>query len=65
MFYVETLADLDKAVREGRTPEQEVGIIAEKFPDASAAPCAYHLNLAFSELSGASVDMDGRIPRAG
>jgi hypothetical protein len=65
MFYVETLADLDKAVRDGRTPEREVGIIAEKFPDASAAPCAYHLNLAFSELSGASIDMDGRIPRAG
>ncbi len=27
IFYVETLADLDKTVREGRTPEQEVGII--------------------------------------
>ena len=65
VFYVETLADLDKVVREGRTPEKEVGIIAEKFPDASAVPCAYHLNLAFSELSGGSIDMDGRIPRAG
>ena len=29
LFYVETLADFEKRVREGRTPEQEVGIIAE------------------------------------
>ena len=33
LFYVETLADLEKAVRAGRTPEQEVGIIARKFPE--------------------------------
>ncbi len=32
LFYVETLADLDKAVRSGRTPEQEVGIIASVHP---------------------------------
>ena len=32
LFYVETLADLEKAVKEGRTPEQEVGVIAAKFP---------------------------------
>jgi hypothetical protein len=30
LFYIETLADLEKAVRHGRTPEEEVGIIAEK-----------------------------------
>lgn len=28
VFYVETLADLEKNIRKGRTPEQEVGIIA-------------------------------------
>lgn len=33
LFYVETLADLHKEVRPGRTPEQEVGIIADKFPE--------------------------------
>jgi hypothetical protein len=32
LFYVETLADLEKSVREGRTPEREVGRIAEKTP---------------------------------
>jgi hypothetical protein len=57
LFYVETLADLEKAVREGRTPEQEVGIIAAKFPDASAAPCANHAILAVNELLGMHVPM--------
>jgi hypothetical protein len=65
LFYVETLADLEKAVREGRTPEQEVGIIAAKFPDASAAPCANHAILAVNELLGMHVPMEGIIPRPG
>ena len=30
LFYIETLADLEKGVRNGRTPEQEVQIIADK-----------------------------------
>jgi len=34
LFYVETLADLDKPVKEGKTPQGEVRIIAEKFPEA-------------------------------
>ena len=38
LFYVETLADLEKAVRDGRTPEQEVGIIASKFPEECMVP---------------------------
>ncbi len=42
LFYVETLADLEKHVREGRTPEQEVGIIADKVPEMGGYPCAYH-----------------------
>jgi hypothetical protein len=64
LFYVETLADLEKAVREGRTPEQEVGIIASKFPELSGGPCMYHGNLVVHELLGQTVPMDGRIPRA-
>ena len=32
LFFVETLPDLGKAVRVGRTPEQEVRIIADKAP---------------------------------
>jgi hypothetical protein len=65
LFYVETLADLDKTVREGRTPEQEVGIIAQKFPESSAVPCAHHQGLAFGELMGHDLPLDGRIPRPG
>jgi hypothetical protein len=65
VFYVETLADLEKAVRQGRTPEQEVGIIADKVPEMSGGPCAFHGDLAAANLFGHSVPMDGRIPTAG
>ena len=65
LFYVETLADLEKRVRQGRTPEQEVGIIADKVPEMSGWPCAYHLDLATHVLFGANVPMDGRIPTSG
>lgn len=65
MFYVETLADLDKSVREGRTPEQEVGIIASKFPEMHGSPNAHHATLSLANLMGYPVPMDGRIPLAG
>jgi hypothetical protein len=65
LFYVETLADLEKAVKAGRTPEQEVGIIASKFPDASGNPCTHHRTLVIGELVGYPVPMDGRIPLSG
>jgi len=65
VFYVETLADLEKVVRQGRTPEQEVGIIADKVPEMNGGPCAFHADLAAANLFGQSVPMDGRIPAAG
>jgi hypothetical protein len=65
LFYVETLADLEKHVREGRTPEQEVGIIADKVPVMHGYPCAYHLHMGVANLLGNWVPMDGRIPSAG
>ena len=46
LFYVETLADLEKATK-GRTPQDEVRIIAEKFPDISANPCVHHATAAW------------------
>src|SRR5580692_10986483 len=61
LFYVETLADLEKAVRQGRTPEDEVGIIATKVPEMSSRPLAHHRRLALGNLVGQSVPMDGRI----
>lgn len=65
LFYVETLADLDKDVGPNRSPEKEVSIIAQKFPEQSASPCAHHAEQAIGELLGANVVMDGRIPIPG
>ena len=65
LFYVETLADLEKAVRAGRTPEQEVGIIARKFPELSDMPNVYHGSAALGELLGHEVPMKRMPLRAG
>src|SRR5437762_9363216 len=66
IFFVETLADLEKAIREGRTPEQEVGMIAEKTPVMHGAPSVNHLSMGVSELLGHRVPLTGRqIPVAG
>jgi hypothetical protein len=65
LFYVETLADLEKEVRKGRTPEQEVRIIAAKFPDQSANPCAFHGSMLINDLLGWHVPLDGRVPLPG
>lgn len=62
LFYIETLADLEKRVRKGRTPEQEVGIIARKFPDMHGIPCAHHVGLCIGDLLGHRVPMTGQIP---
>src|SRR5579862_1018988 len=65
LFFVETLADLEKAVRKGRTPEQEVGIIADKVPEMSGSPVVHHSRLAFENLLGKNLPMDGRVPASG
>jgi hypothetical protein len=65
MFYVETLADLEKKVRPERTPEDEVRIIAQKTPEMQGAPCAYHINLCGPNLLGQQVPMTGQIPIIG
>ena len=64
-FYVETLADLDKNLSGVRTPEQEVRIIADKFPDMHGTPCAFHVGLALANLGGNPVPMEGRIVMSG
>ena len=65
MFYVETLADLEKALRLGRTPEQEVGSIAAKTPQLHIAPCANHQDMVINSLMGLPIPMTGQIPVAG
>ena len=62
LFYVETLADLEKkAARSGRTAEEIVGSLAYKTPDAGSYPNVHHATLIGAELTGAgSITMDGR-----
>lgn len=65
LFFVETLADLEKAVRQGRTPEQEVGIIADKVPEMNGFPNVHHTKLGIANLMGQDLIMDGRVVVAG
>lgn len=61
LFYVETLADLEKIGGKRRTAEQEVGIIADKFPQMNGTPSANHLDLCLDNLLGHEVPMTGQI----
>jgi hypothetical protein len=45
IFFVETLADLEKSIRTGRTPEEEVGLIAVRTPQMSGQPNVNHIDL--------------------
>lgn len=61
LFFIETLADLEKQVHSGRTPEQVVGNLAYKTPDMNSRPNAHHERMLNAELSGAEhVAMDGK-----
>ena len=62
IFYVETLADLKKP-KLRRPPEQEVGIIADKFPEMHCAPTVHHQEMAIGDLLGNHVPLTGQIPR--
>jgi hypothetical protein len=58
LFFIEVLGDLEKQVRAGRTPEQVVGSLAYRTPDASCRPNVHHMTLLAAELTGADeVDM--------
>lgn len=60
LFFVETLADLEKEVEGGRTPAQVVGRMAEKTP-SGGRPNLHHLTLCRGELSGQRIEMR-RVP---
>jgi hypothetical protein len=64
LFFVETLADLEKEVP-GRTPEEEVKLIAAKTPETSSYPNVFHLELCLQNLLGERVPMEGRAILAG
>lgn len=58
LFFIETLADLEKEVRTGRTPEAVVGGLAYKTPDANSKCNVHHTTLLVGELAGAAtIDM--------
>jgi hypothetical protein len=65
LFYVETLADLHKEMRKGRSPEQVVGNIAYKTPDFSSELNVQHLTICVNNLLGYRVDMNGYTVVAG
>ncbi|OUL91750.1 hypothetical protein, partial [Paraburkholderia hospita] len=64
LFYIETLADLEKKPREGKTAEEEVGIIAAKTPEMHGAPCFFHAELCIQDMLGRAVPLTGQIPMA-
>lgn len=59
LFFVETLADLQKRLVRGRTPEQVVGNIALKTPQIESSPNISHLQLCLSNLLGGNIKMCG------
>ncbi len=60
LFYVETLADLEKSVKAGSTPEKVVGMLAHK-TGFHAVPNVYHRSIMLAELAGEPpIPMDGR-----
>ena len=65
LFYVETMADLEKSPQKGRTAEDEVKIVADKFPEMHGMPCAHHTELCTANLLGGGVPMTGQIPLVG
>lgn len=65
IFYVETLADLDKPANRGRTAEEIVGSIAFKTPQMHGGPSVHHRTLVLENLLGRKIPMTGQIMVAG
>ena len=60
LFFVETLADLEKELAEGRSAEQYVGALAHKTPDMQSVSNIHHRQLVHGELLGlGTVPLDG------
>jgi hypothetical protein len=57
LFYVETLADLEKVADGSRTPEQIVGRLAEKTSIMGADANVHHSQLCAADLVGHRVEM--------
>ena len=60
LFYIETLGDLSKESKR-RSPEEEVRILADKFPELRGAPNVYHKDLCTANLLGERVRLSQSI----
>lgn len=67
MFFVECLADLEKAIRSRSTPEQLVGSLAIRTPESQSYPNIHHSNILRGELAGRFnlTTVHGRVMLAG
>ncbi len=52
LFFVECLADLEKAIRSNSTPEQLVGSLAARRPESQSYPNVHHATILRGELAG-------------
>jgi hypothetical protein len=52
LFFVECLADLEKAIRSRSTPEQLVGSLADRTPEMQCSANVHHTRILKGELSG-------------
>src|ERR1700678_1812617 len=52
LFFVECLADLEKAIRSRSTPEQLVGSLATRTPESQSYPNLHHASILRAELAG-------------
>jgi hypothetical protein len=51
LFFVECLADLEKQLKSGSTPEQLIGSLADRTPDSQGYPNVHHIAILNSELT--------------
>lgn len=65
LFFVETMADLTKETKRGRTAEQVVGGLAERTPVARSYINTYHQDVILEDLLGRRQDYDHRPAVAG
>src|ERR1700737_2076854 len=67
LFFVECLADLEKAIRSKSTPEQLVGSLANRTPESQSYPNEHHMNILKGELAGRFhlTTVHGRVALAG
>lgn len=60
LFFVESLADLEKEISEGKTPEDAVGALASKTPVNGSFSNVHHALMFESDLMGSLISMDMR-----